>query len=197
MSCVLYYSNYCQHSKQLIQKLSKSKLKQDVHYINIDNRVTENNSIYIVLQNGTKILLPPNVQRVPCLLLLNRGHNVIVGEEIEEYLIQKEARTVQQMQGASGAGGGSGPLGEPCAFGMSDFGNIHSDNYSFLDQGENEMSAKGNGGMRQIYNYATIDTKDLIETPPDNYVPDKVKEGSLQQLQAQRAADIPKPHMRV
>ena len=195
MSCVLYYSNYCQHSKQLLQKLSKSKLKHEVHYINIDNRVVEKNNVYIVLQNGTKILLPPNVQRVPCLLLLNRGHNVIVGEEIEEYLIQKEARSIKQMQGASSIG--SGPLGEPSAFGMSDFGTIHSDNYSFLDQGESEMSAKGDGGMRQIYNYATINTKDLIETPPDDYVPDKVKEDSLQQLQAQRAADIPKPQMRV
>ena len=86
--------------------------------------------------------------------------------------------------------------GEPTAFGMSDFGSIHSDNFSFLDQGSDEMSAKGHGGMRQIHNYATLDFKENIETPPDNYVPDKVGDTSIQKLQQQRSMDIPQPVMR-
>ena len=98
MSSVLYYSNYCQHCKELLQKVSKSNLKQKTHFINIDNRTLEDGAVYIILQNGQKILLPPNIQRVPALLLLNKGNNVVVGKEIEDYLIEKQNTSVQAMK---------------------------------------------------------------------------------------------------
>jgi hypothetical protein len=84
--------------------------------------------------------------------------------------------------------------GEPNSFSlgresMGGFG-VASDNYSFLDQSADELSAKGNGGMRQLYNYATLDLVDKIETPPDNYSPDKVGSVSLEQLQQKRNLDI-------
>jgi len=84
--------------------------------------------------------------------------------------------------------------GEPNSFSlgresMGGFG-VASDNYSFLDQTADELSAKGNGGMRQLYNYATLDLVDKIETPPDNYSPDKVGSVSLEQLQQKRNLDI-------
>lgn len=189
MSSVLYYSNYCEHCKELLQKVSKSKLKEKTHFINIDNRTLEEGAVYIILQNGQKILLPPNIQRVPALLLLNKGNNVVVGKEIEDYLIEKQNSSVQAMKQSN--------AGEPMAFGMGDFGSILSDNFSFLDQGSDEMSAKGHGGMRQIHNYATLDFKENIDTPPDNYVPDKVGDTSLQKLQEQRSIDVPKPVMRM
>ena len=42
--------------------------------------------------------------------------------------------------------------------------------------------------MRQMYNYSTIDYSNAgrIETPPDNYAPDKVGQVSLEQLQQNR-----------
>ena len=88
--------------------------------------------------------------------------------------------------------------GEPNAFSLgresmgSGFG-VASDNYSFLDQSADELSAKGNGGMRQLYNYATIDFVDKIETPPDTYSPDKVGSVSLEQLQQKRQSEIQNP----
>ena len=87
--------------------------------------------------------------------------------------------------------------GEPNSFSlgresMGGFG-VASDNYSFLDQSPDELSAKGNGGMRQLYNYATLDLVDKIETPPDNYSPDKVGSVSLEQLQQKRNLDIQQP----
>ena len=42
--------------------------------------------------------------------------------------------------------------------------NIMSDNYSFLDQTSDDLSAKGDGGMRQLYNYATINYQKLKYT---------------------------------
>jgi hypothetical protein len=34
-----------------------------------------------------------------------------------------------------------------------------------LDQSSDELSAKGNGGLRQLYNYATIDFNESINCP--------------------------------
>ena len=52
MSSILYYSNYCERCQTLLQKLSKSTKKKDIHFVSIDNRVKENNKIYILLENG-------------------------------------------------------------------------------------------------------------------------------------------------
>ena len=49
MSSILYYSNFCEHSKKLLQGLSKTKVSKDVHFICIDKRVKEGDGkIYIV-----------------------------------------------------------------------------------------------------------------------------------------------------
>ena len=181
MSCVLYYSNYCQHSKDLLTLLSKSKLKEEVHFICIDRRTKKNGGTYILLENGQEILLPPNVRSVPSLLLLNRGHRVIVGDELKSYLIVKEEKINMNSTNMNG---------EPLAFSMGEFGTIMSDNYSFLDQTSDEMSAKGTGGTRQMHNYVALNTNSAIETPPDTWAPDKVKNKSLDALIAQRNNEI-------
>ena len=36
MSTILYYSNFCQYSKNLLQTFGKSTLNKDVHFICID-----------------------------------------------------------------------------------------------------------------------------------------------------------------
>ena len=77
--------------------------------------------------------------------------------------------------------------GEPLAFTLgSGADNINSDNYSFLDQNSDELSAKGNGGMRQLYNYATINYVETIETPSDEYTPDKINETQYNDYKSQR-----------
>ena len=43
-----------------------------------------------------------------------------------------------------------------------------------------------------MYNYATLNNSDKIETPPDTYEPDKVGNVSMEKLQQQRNNDIPK-----
>ncbi len=53
-----------------------------MHFICIDKRIKKNNSTYIILNNGQDILLPPNVTGVPALLLLNKNHKVLFGNEI-------------------------------------------------------------------------------------------------------------------
>jgi len=50
---------------------------------------------------------------------------------------------------------------EPMAFslgGGGSFGDVVSDQYSFLDQDPDELKAGGNGGMRQMHNYVDLNT---------------------------------------
>lgn len=67
MSHILYYSNYCKHSQKIIKSLSKKNLDGKVHFISIDNRETLDNKIYIVLEQGKKLLLPPTIKSVPAI----------------------------------------------------------------------------------------------------------------------------------
>ena len=71
MSTVLYYSNYCHHSKKIIGKLARTMTKKEVHFICIDNREDKNGRIHIILENGARCILPPNISKVRFLFLLN------------------------------------------------------------------------------------------------------------------------------
>ena len=185
MSTILYYSNFCDNCKILLQILSKSNVKDDMHFINIDKRVKKNNgATYIVLENGQEILLPPTVTKVPALLLLNKGHHILFGNDINKYLEPKHVAQANNIVKTNG---------EPLAFtlcgGGGAFG-VVSDNYSFLDQDADSLSAKGNGGMRQQHHYASLDGQGMIETPPDTYAPDTIGQVSMEQLQQKRNKDI-------
>jgi hypothetical protein len=152
MSCILYYSKYCEVSKKYLQMLSKSSSQKDIHFICIDKRVKEaNNKTYIILDNGQKIILPENVTRVPALLLLNQGYQVLYGEQILEHLKPRQEVEVRQATRNNM---------EPMAFsfGGGGFGDIVSDQYSFLDQAPEDLEARGNGGMRQMHNYVDLNT---------------------------------------
>jgi hypothetical protein len=165
-------------------------MKSDIHFICIDNRVKEaNNKIYIVLGNGQKIVMPENVNRVPALLLLNQGYNVLYGDAILQHL--KPAQEVQMKQATKNNM-------EPMAFSFGGgFGNIVSDTFSFLDQGDEELKATGNGGMRQMHNYVDLNFVDTMNTPSDDHnykgATRIAEDGSadlMAQIQAQRDADI-------
>ena len=187
MSSIIYYSNSCDRCKAVLTALSKSQVSNEIHFLCIDKRVkSATGAWHILTETGEKVLLPPQVNRVPALLLLNKGHQVLYGDQILQHFQPKNVALNDQATGFNG---------EPNAFALgresmgSGFG-VASDNYSFLDQSADELSAKGNGGMRQLYNYATIDLVDKIETPPDTYSPDKVGSVSLEQLQQKRQSDI-------
>lgn len=188
MSQILYYSNYCEHCKNLLKSLAQNPARDDTHFLCIDKRIRKNGAIYIQLENGQEILLPPNVKKVPSLLLLNKGNRVVDGENVNNYML----KNTQQQQGSNV---GALMNGEPLAFSLNDFGTIVSDSYSYLDQSSDEMAAKGTGGLRQMHNYFAISQNDNIETPPDNYTPDKIGANdnmSLDQIRAQREKDIPR-----
>jgi hypothetical protein len=195
MSCILYYSNFCEPSKKLLQTVTKTQNSKDIHFICIDKRVKDpSGKIFIILQNGQKIVMPENVTRVPALLLLNQNYKVIYGDDIYKHLRPQTQQQFQQptknnmepdtFQDGFGSFGGFGSSG------------IVSDNYSFLDQSDTDLSVKGNGGLRQMHNYVTLnDSMDLnMQLPKDDfdYKGDKLKEGemSVESLQRRREEEL-------
>ena len=71
MNNIIFYSNYCENSKKILTELTKTKLKEELYYICIDKRrKDQNGAVYIILENGQEIIMPPSVTAVPCLLLI-------------------------------------------------------------------------------------------------------------------------------
>jgi len=155
-----------------------------MHFVCIDKRVRESDgSVSVILKNNQKIRLPPTVREVPSLLLLNRGHRVISGQEVGEHLFGEAKQNADAHPVANC---------EPAAFSFSNGGNgVVSDGFSFLDQSADELSSKGGGGTRQMYHYATFDQNDAIETPPDTYEPGKITESEMERKQKERDLDVP------
>lgn len=152
MSCILYYSKYCEVSKKYLQLLSRSDLQNEIHFICIDKRIKDaNNKTYIILENQQKIILPENITKVPALLLLNQGYTILYGEQILQHLKPRQQQEIRQATQNNM---------EPSAFSLGGgcLGDVVSDKYSFLDQDSNELSAEGNGGMRQMHNYVDLNT---------------------------------------
>ena len=65
MGLILYYSNYCNNSKNLLSLISKNNIQNDIHFICIDKRINKNNKIYVILENGQELVLPHNITAVP------------------------------------------------------------------------------------------------------------------------------------
>jgi len=189
MSCILYYSNFCEHSKKLLQTLSKTNLVKDIHFICIDKRVKDaNNKTHVVLENGQQIIMPENVNRVPALLLLNKGYEVLYGESILNYFKPQQTAVVKQATFNNM---------EPMAFSLGGGGfGIVSDQYSFLDMDAEALQAKGNGGIRQMHNYVDLNYNDAITTPNDEQEykgANKISQDlTVEKLLQQRESDLQK-----
>lgn len=185
---ILYYSNFCPHSKLVIQFISKNNLTNNLNCICIDKRVRQPNSnqIKIVLENGKQVSMPPNVHSVPALLLVKQNYNVILGNNIIDYLkptIQEKTNIATNNQG------------EPVGYYIQNSNNgmnIVSETYTNYNMSPDELSTKGNGENRQMYSYVKADYDEVsIYTPPDNYRPDKLSNNiTVDSLQQKRNDEI-------
>ena len=188
---ILYYSNYCKHSQNILQHLGKTNVKDKISFICIDKRMRDanNNQIYILHENGTKVLMPPNVHSVPALLLVKQNYRVIYGDDIMNYFapfLESNKQIATKQNGE--------PMGFPMTISNSVGSNIVSEQFTFYDMSPEELSAKGKGGMRQMYNYMPASQETIfIQTPPDNYRPDKLSNNvTIDSLQQQRNEEFGK-----
>ena len=188
---ILYYSNYCKHSQKIIKFLSKGGLTNEINAFCIDKRTKDpkTNQTIILLEDGKKASLPPNLQSVPALLLINDNYKLILGDDIIKHF---EPMMKEKLASADFGSG------EPIGFAMQDFSgatksNIVSEQFTYYNLTPEELSAKGVGGRRQMHNYVTAKQDQMfIETPPDEYKPNKLDENvTVDKLQQQRNMDVP------
>jgi len=185
----LYYSNYCKHSKKILGFLSKSGLTDNLNCICIDNRKRnpDTNQTYIHLDDGKQVLMPPNLHSVPALLLIKQDYSLVLGDDIIQHY---EPEVKKKLEGATFGNG------EPSSYSIkssSGGSNIVSEQFTFYSMSPDELSAKGSGGNRQMYDYVSVsNSNNAIPTPPDTYKPDKLdNELTIDKIQQERNKDVP------
>ena len=153
----LYYSKYCKYSAVILEELNKCGLQTEFNYICIDSRTLKDNVFYIHLLDGTEKLLPPMINRVP-ILLLKPNYEILSGNQILDY-IKPQSKHIEQEKTML--------VNEPTEYSLGNtMSGVVSDSYSFLDMSPDDLSAKGNGGTRQLYNYSSLnESSGSIQTP--------------------------------
>jgi len=170
---VLYYSNNCKFCQKLLAHLAKIGVLEKYNFICIDRRSIDPNTrqVSITLDRGVKASLPPNVSRVPTLLLVNQKFTAVIGDDIYTYV---NANVKQDPNNLAVQNGGE-PIGyilSPSSGGV----NIISETYTMYNAPPEELSAKGTGGTRQMHNYVPVNRDPAaIQTPTDEFAADTVK----------------------
>lgn len=190
---ILYYSNYCQNSQKVIQYISKNALIDKINAICIDKRVIDKNTgqIYVQLENGKKIMLPPNVHSVPALLIIKNNYSAVFGGEIIHYFDSTFAKNQTANNPRTQLQQNQEPVGislQPSSAGVS----ILSEQYTMYDLTPDDLSAKSRSAKRPMYNYVSANHESyVIPTPPDTYRPDKIGESvSIETLTEKRNSEI-------
>lgn len=189
MNSILYYSKYCDHSKKLLGYLTSNNLQGSLHFICIDKRTQDAKTgrIYIIMDNGEAIIMPENIQSVPSVLLLNDNYRVLQGDDIYNYFKPRVQEAVKESTNNNMEPSSFSFTGEPSGL------NVMSDSFSFLDQGADSMSTKGDGGLRQMYSYTGInDSSQQMQTPTDdfNYENGGQRANTMEQLMQSRENDF-------
>lgn len=182
---VLYYSQYCNHSKKVLETLQKSNNLDKVNMICIDYRFMKDNITYVKLPNNQNMPLPPMVNCVPTLCLVP-NFEVLTGNKIINYFnpinenIQQERNAIDMQP-------------NPFSLEKETIGSygVSSDSFSFYDANHEELSASGNGGTRQMYNYSSVTqgNSNEIYTPQDQGKEQKLSL-SMEQIQARRNNEL-------
>lgn len=185
---ILYYSNYCKHSQKVVQTLVKGNLQDTLSFVCIDTRKRDPNTgqTYISMENGSKVVMPPNVHSVPALLLINQNYRIILGDEIIQHyhpeILKSQSKAVQGN-------------GEPMAYQLSKSSggtNIVSEQFTSYSMSSDDLSAKSNSNNRPMYDYVTVNGNNMsIATPDDTYKPNKVGgDVTVDNLQQKRMDEI-------
>jgi hypothetical protein len=201
MSSVLYYSNNCEFSKNLIRTISSSEYQKDIYVVCIDNRRIVGTNYMVQLQNGDNVLLPSAINRFPALVLL-QDYSVLFGNEIMELL-----RPQQQKEIAEATQNNMEPIGYELNNTNNSYNPVSSDSYSYLDE---------NLDFSQKHNYASANSEYIYDQSQERFsMPQQMEQypqGTSQQynnvsksnisssgkdemeaLINLRAADIPQP----
>lgn len=174
MSYILYYSNHCQHSKSILYEMSKYN-HNDVHFICIDKRVTEDGKIKIVLENGQKILLPETINCVPSMLLLNEQYKILTGKDILIKFTQQQQNNGSQTNTSH----------DPTSYAFDNrSGFVVSDSFGYYNEDHCQQS-------KQMHNYMPLNGAPSAGwfDVTNNNNGEKKKE-SIEKLQSERENEL-------
>jgi hypothetical protein len=186
---ILYYSNHCPNCQKVVHFISRGGLIDKLNAICIDKRSVDpqTGQMFIQLENGKKIMLPPNIQSVPALLVVKENYRALFGKDIISYFEPAVKQKTEQAQQQNGE-----PIGMPLS--QSSAGvSIHSEQYTLYDLSPDDLSAKSTSTKRPMYDYVSAQNHQVyqIPTPPDNYRPDKVDPSlTLEVLEQKRNTEV-------
>ena len=75
---IIFYSNYCTYSKEIINQISKTPINDNIIYVSVDDE---------------NIQLPPFIKAVPTIYLVN-DKKIVVDEEINDWIKSKISKPV-------------------------------------------------------------------------------------------------------
>ena len=162
---LLFYSNYCLHSNNLINTISKTSIHNEILYICIDEK---------------KVKVPSFITRVPT-IYLTQDKKILVEDDIDRWFEQKNRKNQQeqerqkQMQQASQQQGGQQQVSQQqasqqqqnpnpdegiMAYHGSEMGSSMSNNYSFLEENDNSS-------LNHNFEFLDANNSSRINTPKE------------------------------
>lgn len=205
---ILFFSNYCSHSKNCLEIINKTNLRQQILLFCID-------------ENMEKV--PSFIKSVPTILTPNK--DLIQGKQLFTYLedVYNSNRPTNSQPSLNTSNLNSNPPinqsinnnnnqnnprevigGDPLAWHGTEMGAGFSDNYSFIDI---DTSAEGQGGQSIAHNFEFLGGNNLgygnfntgIKTP-EEFSKTEQKDPLLEkmeQLKNSRDSDVPKGISRI
>ena len=185
---ILYYSSFCKHSNKLLPYLQQNDLGSNLEFVCIDKRFVKDNVTY-VLSNQQALPLPPMINSVPTLCIMP-NFEILTGNKIVEFFkpLTKSIDAEREIMN-----------NEPNPYCLDketigSFG-VSSDSFSFYDATDKELSASGDGGLRQMYNYSAYGEGSKVQDNNQIYTPqdegrEKKMNVSLEQLQQRRNNEL-------
>ena len=164
--------------------LIKNDLTKQLNCLCVDKRKVDpvSGQVHIVLENGSTVLLPPNIHSVPTLMLVKDNYRVIMGSAIKsQFQGQVQDNNDFATQGN----------GEPMSFSLGTK-DVMSESFTMFNASVEDLSAKGNGGGRNLYNYVSANgSTATIPTPPETYKSEKLSSDiTVDSIQQQRNQDM-------
>jgi hypothetical protein len=155
------------HSQKLLEFISKNNIIDKINCLCVDKRFTDthNNQVFIKLDNGQQVIMPPSVNSVPALLLKQKKYTVITGYGIIINHFKEDPKYANELLAQSSILTNNG---EPISY---DFGGTNN--------------TYGNKNFDINSNFS-------INAQNENYKPDKIgSDVTIENLLQQRNLDIP------
>lgn len=148
---LLFYSNYCQHSKIIVKEISNTALRDSMKYVCIDSK-------------DVRKKLPNYINNVPS-LVVGKTNQILVGDQILSWIkmnpIVNQNQQTNQQNNQQNNEQKTNPENnlDPKAWHLNEM-NAFSDMYSFLNI---DTSTKGDGGLSMKHSFESInDNEQLI-----------------------------------